>query len=187
MITWPRLLLSYVLASLFCLGVWYYQPVPIPRVVVTPYTAQYLEAQFRAAQQQKVIDRAVKVSAHIYRRYNCTDVWAKPTVLYALQHGVPVRIATAVVIVESSCNPNAYNRYSGATGLTQVMPKIHHVSRQALLDPNRNLDVGTRYLGYLIRVYGIEDGVANYFGVTEGSDKAYDYADHVLLVAGYRR
>src|SRR5271170_2754904 len=103
---------AYVLASLFCLGIFLYAPVEIPKIHVQPYSAEYLSAELIAEQRQQEINRAIEVSAHIYRNHNCSNVLAAPTVKYATLHNLPVQLVTAVVIVESSCHDNATNRKS---------------------------------------------------------------------------
>src|SRR5271157_2960095 len=187
MLSWPRLVLAYILAGLFCLGVWYYQPVPIPRVRVHAPTEADIKAEWALELQQKEIDKAIPVSAHLSREYGCPVELSAPTAVFATSNHLPVRVVTAVVIVESSCRPRVINPRSGATGLMQVMPKMHRASRKDLLDRETNLRVGTHLLAQLIHQYGLEEGVASYFGITPGSDAAYDYAYHVLEVAGYKR
>src|SRR5208283_1361572 len=184
MVTWPRLFLAYLLASLFCLGVWYYIPVPIPYVPVRLLTEASVQAEWKFEQKQKAIDRAARISARLYRSYGCPVSLAWPTAVNAMENRLSVRLVTAVVIVESTCRPYAVSE-KGATGLMQIMPKMHHVSKSALMNQDYNLKVGTQFLAYLIRMYGIEEGLANYFGISPGSNAAWDYSFRVMEVAGY--
>jgi Transglycosylase SLT domain len=166
---------------------WLHQPVEIPKIEAHPYTEQYLRSEFEWEQKQKEIAHQVEISAHIYRNYNCSAILAGPTAQYASLHHLPVSLVTAVVIIESSCHSDATNRKSGATGLMQVMPGMHGASRKALLNRETNIAVGTKLLGTLVHDHGMEEGVASYFGITPGSDAAWDYADRVFKVAKFRR
>src|SRR5271168_1061893 len=111
-------LVIIALAILISTEAWLYQSVEIPKVHVQPYTAEYLSASVIAEQRQKETNRAIEVSAHMYHNYNCSSALAGPTVKYASLHNLPVRLVTAVVIVESSCLDSATSK-AGATGLMQ--------------------------------------------------------------------
>ncbi|MBO6893550.1 MAG: transglycosylase SLT domain-containing protein [Roseibium sp.] len=68
----------------------------------------------------------------------------------AAKHGVPVKIAKAVVEVESNFNPRARGR-AGEVGLMQIKPATargigYRGSTKALYDPETNLEWGMKYL-----------------------------------------
>lgn len=68
----------------------------------------------------------------------------------AAKHGVPVKIAKAVVQVESNFNPKARGR-AGEVGLMQIKPATargigYRGSTKALYDPATNLEWGMKYL-----------------------------------------
>jgi soluble lytic murein transglycosylase-like protein len=68
----------------------------------------------------------------------------------AAKHGVPVKIAKAVVEVESNFNPKARGR-AGEVGLMQIKPATargigYRGSTRALYDPETNLEWGMKYL-----------------------------------------
>ncbi|WP_298963884.1 transglycosylase SLT domain-containing protein [uncultured Roseibium sp.] len=68
----------------------------------------------------------------------------------AAKHGVPVKIAKAVVEVESNFNPRARGR-AGEVGLMQIKPATargigYRGSTKALYDPATNLEWGMKYL-----------------------------------------
>jgi len=68
----------------------------------------------------------------------------------AAKHGVPVKIAKAVVEVESNFNPRARGR-AGEVGLMQIKPTTargigYRGSTKALYDPATNLEWGMKYL-----------------------------------------
>ncbi len=68
----------------------------------------------------------------------------------AAKHGVPVKIARAVVEVESNFNPRARGS-AGEVGLMQIKPATargigYRGSTRALYDPETNLEWGMKYL-----------------------------------------
>jgi murein DD-endopeptidase MepM/ murein hydrolase activator NlpD len=92
------------------------------------------------------------------------------------RYGLDPTLLAGVVDYESSGNPGAVNRSSGATGLGQVMPReagfSGRPSRQELLDPDTNLDWSARILSEGIRRYGTENqGLAAYLGAIDPSGR----------------
>jgi len=70
---------------------------------------------------------------------------------YARQHGVPVRLAMAVVEVESSFRANATGKV-GEIGLMQLLPRTARYigvkgDLKQLYDPDMNIRYGMKYLG----------------------------------------
>ncbi|MEO0548043.1 MAG: transglycosylase SLT domain-containing protein [Pseudomonadota bacterium] len=70
---------------------------------------------------------------------------------YARKHGVPVRLAMAVVEVESSFRANATGRV-GEIGLMQLLPRTARYigvkgDLKNLYDPDMNIRYGMKYLG----------------------------------------
>ena len=68
----------------------------------------------------------------------------------AAKHGVPIKIAKAVVEVESNFNPRARGR-AGEVGLMQIKPATargigYRGSTKALYDPATNIEWGMKYL-----------------------------------------
>ena len=75
----------------------------------------------------------------------------------ATEHGIDLDIAFGLVRAESSFRNGATSPV-GAVGLTQLMPATARwlqpgVTRSALRDPETNLDIGFRYLRYLLEKY----------------------------------
>lgn len=75
----------------------------------------------------------------------------------ALKHDIDIDLAFGLVRAESSFRTSATSPV-GAVGLTQLMPSTARwlkpgVSRSALRDPKTNLDLGFRYLRYLLERY----------------------------------
>lgn len=76
---------------------------------------------------------------------------------YAGVHGVPVKLADAVVRIESRYNPRARNRSN--VGLTQVSYRTaqslgYNGSPANLYDPSNNLNYGIKYLAQAYRLAG---------------------------------
>ena len=81
-------------------------------------------------------------------------------------HAVPPFLAFAIMQTESRFDPGATS-WAGARGLIQLMPATaKDLAKQAgladfnpenLYQPSLNLDLGTRYLGNLVRRYGGDD------------------------------
>jgi soluble lytic murein transglycosylase-like protein len=90
----------------------------------------------------------------------------------------------ATIVAESSCKPSVVSK-DGAVGLMQVDCHTWRTySRTELLNPARNVEVGTTILALYVREGGSNrEGLRRYFGVTPGSDQADIYADHILKIA----
>ena len=104
----------------------------------------------------KKVRKARRVAKNVRRgkrsRYN------KLIRKYARANGVPIRLAMAVVQVESNHNPRARGR-AGEIGLMQIMPRtargIGYRGKMAnLYNPATNLRYGMKYLGKAYRLGG---------------------------------
>jgi hypothetical protein len=181
-------LFAYVLASLFCLGIYLYHPTEIPSVPVHASTPVEIETGIQRELKQMEIDKAIAASAKLYRAYGCPISLAQPTAVSAIDYHIPVRLNTAVVIVESTCRQRAISD-AGAIGYMQIIPQLHHTTRKALFDRDTNLRIGTRYLASLVHQYGLRDGLHHYLGmgVDDGETDGDSYASRVLTIAGYRK
>ena len=72
----------------------------------------------------------------------------------AARHGVPERLVTAVIRVESAFNTFAVSR-SGARGLMQLMPETASIlGVRNSFDPQQNVDGGVRHLRAMIDRFG---------------------------------
>lgn len=88
---------------------------------------------------------------------------------YSQIHQLNPSMVEAMIFVESGFNPNAIS-HKGAMGLMQIMPEtgewgakelgIKNYSSKDLLEPQKNLRVGTWYLAYLKRLYNGNDYLA---------------------------
>ena len=100
--------------------------------------------------------------------YDCSETPITPELL------------TALIVVESSANHVAVSN-KGAVGLTQVMPHIWQYQRQELLNPYRNIEIGSKILKYYMDRHGIKGGLSSY---NSGHKKrSLRYARYVLKVA----
>ena len=77
---------------------------------------------------------------------------------HAKANGVPVKLAHAVITVESRYNPRAHGK-AGEVGLMQIKPSTargigYKGSTKALYDPETNLRWGMKYLGKAHRLGG---------------------------------
>lgn len=93
---------------------------------------------------------------------------------------VTPELLTALIVVESGANHVAVSR-KGAVGLTQVVPHIWQCKKQDLLNPYRNIEIGSKILKYYIDRNGIHGGLSSYN--SGRTDYALDYAHSVLAIA----
>lgn len=88
-----------------------------------------------------------------------TDIRAL-AIAAAQRHGLDPNLVLAVVGVESGFQPDAVSN-KGAQGLMQLMPATaRELGVIDALDPEQNLDGGTRYLRMLVAQYGGDLGKA---------------------------
>ena len=115
------------------------------------------------------------VAEYIARRYRIADNAATHFVAIAYraaeQHRLDALLVLAVMAIESRYNPVAES-VMGAKGLMQVIPKYHqeklfeHGGDQALLEPEVNIQVGTKILReYLRRSGETESALEMYLGI----------------------
>ena len=121
-------------------------------------------AKKRAVKKRRTLKRrASKRSRRSKRRPRYKQVVAKTPpeeidkliAKHAKQHGVPVKLARAVVQVESNYNPNARGAV-GEVGLMQLRPRTargigYKGTMKKLHDPDTNLKYGMKYLGEAYR------------------------------------
>lgn len=98
--------------------------------------------------------------------------------------GLDPLLVLAVISVESRFNPLAESSM-GAKGLMQIIPRFHraklaeHGGEHAVLDPESNIEVGTRILQeYIHRTGTLEAGLQFYNGASR--DGSAQYAQKVM-------
>ena len=117
--------------------------------------------------------------------------WCDLIAQYGHDNGLEPNLIAAVMLQESSGNPQAYSR-SGAVGLLQVMPRdglasgfmcangpcfAARPSMQDLFEPEYNVQYGAEMLAGLINKYGnLRDALRAYGPY----DMGYQYADIIL-------
>jgi hypothetical protein len=116
------------------------------------------------AWRRRAVEREGQRFADMYiqRGYSLTPQLAMTIHEAALKHDIDPEIAFGLVRAESSFRNHATSPV-GAVGLTQLMPRTAAwiepgVSRAELRNPQRNLEIGFKYLRYLLDKYdGNED------------------------------
>ncbi|MEM1097535.1 MAG: lytic transglycosylase domain-containing protein [Planctomycetota bacterium] len=105
------------------------------------------------------LPRACDSGREAVRAYRVAQ-WEDPIREYAELHGLEPALVRAVVLAESSGNPNAHS-HADAKGLMQITPITHEDAIQRfgladgdLFEPLYNLKVGTAYLAYLLDRFG---------------------------------
>ena len=80
--------------------------------------------------------------------------------------GIDWRLVKAVAITESSEDPSAIGDNGNSFGLMQVQNLIGNYYANAkgteLLDPEKNIEAGSKYLAEMVKKYGVEGGIQAY-------------------------
>lgn len=130
-----------------------------------------------AAERQAVI-------SYLVRKYRVSSLAIEPVVTAAHAAGAKLALdpllIIAVMAIESRFNPFAES-IMGAQGLMQVIPKYHQdkiaehaASREELLDPAVNIQVGARVLKESIQRAGsVQAGLQQYNGAPWDSEAQY--------------
>jgi soluble lytic murein transglycosylase-like protein len=157
------------------------EPLKIAPVAVAVEPAEPMRAVALAESEPPLEERAL--ARFIARRYRVADEAASLFVRTAFrsgrEHGIDPLLILAVTAIESRFNPVAESSM-GAMGLMQVIPRFHpekladHGGEQALLDPEINIQVGTRILReYLGRFRELEPALQKYAGALDEPTAQY--------------
>lgn len=111
---------------------------------------------------------SVTAFSYAYKIYECSEPPVTPELL------------TALIVVESSANHVAVSS-KGAIGLTQVMPAIWQYDKKELLNPYKNIEIGSKILKNYIDRHGVHGGLSSYNSGRK--DYALNYAHTVLSIA----
>jgi soluble lytic murein transglycosylase-like protein len=169
---------------------WYNLPVERANFRATPLTVADMERIVNAEKQIKQRQSDERAARAVFIPYGAgCERFSGIVSSTARKHNLSPRLMAAQIVVESGCK-SAVVSPAGAVGLMQV--ECRHTwrqySRQELMNPARNADVGADILsGYIRQTGSYREGLKRYFGVTPGSDQADAYADKVLAIAGRRK
>lgn len=162
-----------------CFGIWWYTgPPPIQ---ARPFTPADFQKFHLMEKENREIDHEAAMAQKVFNETNCHPASISKLVARAARtQRLPVKVVASTIVVESSCHSDAISR-TGAVGLMQVMPSVWRVSRTELLNPARNIQVGTRILAQYVQQTGdMREGLRRYYGLVDGSD---EYADKILEMA----
>jgi soluble lytic murein transglycosylase-like protein len=182
--TFMNKLLQLVLALLLVFGLYAHNwwTVPFVSTFRQAFSEEELRKFYDLDKTHKIERRNKIIFLNMFRTYGCDGAGWEDISHYTPHYlqNLPPRLVAAVIVVESSCRAEAISP-SGAVGLMQIMPSVHHLSKKELLDPERNIQEGTRILAQYIRETGsTREGLKRYFGMFEGDD---EYADKILTIA----
>jgi soluble lytic murein transglycosylase-like protein len=126
-----------------------------------------------------IIEDLASVVARRYRiSGEATQTFVETAFREARRHELDPLLVLALIAVESRFNPVAQSE-QGALGLMQIIPRFHRDKLDGardgvLLDPRRNIELGTRVLKEYIRRAGNEDsGLQLYNGAAADTTQAY--------------
>ena len=156
---------------------------PSPRPILVQMPTEYsIQEGIKFEQKHNDYNRAIRIARQTYRRNGCNGDFADATGRISVDLGVSPRVLSALVFVESSCNPNAVSGRK-SVGLTQVNPLVWNYTRAELREPERNLRIGATILSAYVRKFGLVGGLHHYNGLGNPTN---DYADKVLTAAGLK-
>ncbi len=166
---------------------WAHPPLPIPQND-QPLTPETIDRDWQAEQDRKAVENDARIAEETLSQLGCEDYDFSPVSIAqaARAQNLSVRLVSAQVMVESSCRETAISS-AGAVGLMQVNVKVWPYSKQEMLDPDRNLQAGTKILANYIRESGnVRDGLRHYYGILPDSTASDEYADKVLSMTRRR-
>ena len=165
---------------------WLNAPVEIPAVGKAFGESDLIRMRNDEKEHERVV-RSIQDAQRILSAFNCGKDVAVWTAGSAQRYSLSARLVAATIVAESSCQPTVVSK-DGAIGLMQVDRHTwKQYTRAELMQPDRNVDIGTHILAANIRRTGsTREGLRQYFGVTPGSNQADLYADKILGLAARR-
>jgi soluble lytic murein transglycosylase-like protein len=162
---------------------WLNVPIQIP-TSGRPFTETELRRWEIAENENKQHQLDIRAAESVLQRFGCANVFGGDVANFAKANRLSPRLVAATIVAESSCRTSAISK-DGAVGLMQVdLHTWRTYSRTELLNPARNIEIGTTILARYVRETGSNrEGLRRYFGVTPGSDQADLYADKILAIA----
>ena len=161
-------------------------PVEIPAVDHAFGEADLIRMRDAEKEHERYL-RNIAAAQEILFPFNCGEKVAASIVAVADSVHLSPRIVASTIVVESSCQPAVVSK-DGAVGLMQVDRHTwKQYTREELMQPDRNIEIGARILAANIRQTGsTREGLRKYFGVTAGSTASDEYADKILGIAARR-
>lgn len=147
------------------------------------------EPSVREEAEAQPLDPAQRALVQVLSRRFMIATEATETIVAAAHRaaeaaGLDPLLVLAVISIESRFNPLAESSM-GAKGLMQIIPRFHraklaeHGGEHAVLDPESNIEVGTRILQeYIHRTGTLEAGLQFYNGASR--DGSAQYAQKVM-------
>jgi hypothetical protein len=114
----------------------------------------------------------------------------------AEKYGIPNELAQRWVMKESGFDESAVNSRTGATGLTQIMPRtaadpgygVAPLAAEELMDPEANLEFGMQYLAAMKEKFGNWEDALRAYNAGPGSvERSRNFAetnDYVAAILG---
>lgn len=96
---------------------------------------------------------------------------------YAAQSGVPAALVYAMIMKESSGDPLAQHKRTGARGLMQLKAAAageHGVKYDELLDPEKNVQAGAGYIGEMLHRFKDPRRALSAYNAGPGTTRKYD-------------
>ena len=175
-----NLAMMFVTMSML-VGFAYDEPSPRQISVQMP-TEQSIQEGIKLEQKYNDYNQAIRIARQTYRRNGCNGDFADATGRVAVDLRISPRVLSALVFVESSCNPNAVSGRR-SVGLTQINPLVWKYTQAELRDPEINLRIGATILSAYVRKFGLIEGLHHYNGLGNPTNS---YAEKVLTAAGLK-
>lgn len=95
---------------------------------------------------------SAQIPAKYIRNKDAMTKWAPLIASVEKKHGMPAGMLMALAAKESGFDPNAKNKWSGASGMMQLMPKIHTSINP--FNPNQAIPYAGSYLASMKKRFG---------------------------------
>ena len=105
-----------------------------------------------------ILDKAENIVVGTVEKIVCSfdDIYKK----YSAYFGIDWKLIKAVVLQESNENSEAVGDNGRAIGLMQLWSyHWENHTRDEMFDPEVNIEMGTKFLSYLVKKYGVNVGV----------------------------
>lgn len=175
-----RNILTLVLGIIAVTGILTTPDVGAPKPIkVSAPTVASIKEDMRIEKLAKRYAQATAVASKAFHTDRCRNL-AELVGRSAVDFGVSPKLVAGVIVVESSCNPNAVsNRKS--VGVMQLNCAVWKCSMQDMKRPELNIALGVKVLAGYVHRYGVVEGLHHYNGLGNNTN---EYAACVLHAAG---